>query len=120
MGFNIEGGQTSVRASSLVVENTVQAAVHIFGANSVVVNDSDLLPASGYAVEVQRNSSPPHQTFDFTRNYWGVTDTTAVAALIRDAHDSSDIHDYVEYVPFAGQSVPTEPTTWGALKSLFR
>jgi hypothetical protein len=119
-GINIEGGQTSVTASYLTIESTTETAIRLYGPGAVSIHDSDLLPASGYAVQVNDIDTPPSRIYDFTGNYWGVTDTTAIEALIWDAHDSSVIDDYIDFVPFAGQSTPTESTTWGAVKSLFR
>jgi hypothetical protein len=119
-GINIEGGQTSVTASYLTIESTTETAIRLYGPGAVSIHDSDLLPASGYAVQINDINTPPSRTYDFTGNYWGVTDTTAIEALIWDAHDSAVIDDYIDFVPFAGQSVPTESATWGAVKALFR
>jgi hypothetical protein len=77
------------------------------------------LPASGYAAQIEEYGAPPSRTYDFSGNYWGVTDSTAIAALIWDAHDSAAVDDYIDFVPFAGQSTPTETLTWGAVKALF-
>jgi hypothetical protein len=120
VGLYVEGGQTSVTATSMVIESTTQAAVRLFGPSSFSINDSDLLPASGFGAEMYEYNTPPSRTYDYTGNYWGVTDGEAIEALIWDAHDSAVIDDYIRFMPFAGQSTPTESTTWGAVKSLFR
>jgi hypothetical protein len=120
VGLYVEGGQTSVMATSMVIESTTQAAVRLIGPGSFTISDSDLLPASGFAAEMYEYNTPPSRTYDFTGNYWGVTDSAAIEALIWDAHDSSVIDDYIDFMPFAGQSTPTESTTWGAVKALFR
>ncbi len=62
----------------------------------------------------------PSITHDMRYNYWGTTDEATIQFWIIDHMDNSSIGATVLYSPFAGQSVPTESTSWGDLKALFR
>ena len=57
---------------------------------------------------------------DFTNNYWGTTNSAVIDAMIQDVNDDPDIHCTVNYSPFAQMAVPTESTSWGDLKAMFR
>ncbi len=83
------------------------------------LTDSDLLPASGFCVKCTESSGTIRH-HDFSNNYWGVTDSSAIAALIWDGRDDSTVPDIIDFMPFEGGSTPTEAATWGAVKSLFR
>ncbi len=57
---------------------------------------------------------------DMRHNYWGTDSADSIRAWIRDSNDSPNICGTVLYEPFANQSTPTESTTWGSVKSMFR
>lgn len=59
-------------------------------------------------------------THDLRNNFWGTTSETDIQSWIIDSNDDPSIHATVLYTPFAGQSVPTESTSWGDLKALWR
>jgi hypothetical protein len=53
-------------------------------------------------------------------NFWGTADSVAIETMIQDHADDLAIPYTVMYAPYANGPVPTESTTWGDLKALFR
>jgi hypothetical protein len=125
------GGQTSAIAVTVdasggqfIVENTRlvggASSVMYLGryAGSCQVHNCDLVKGSGAVVRCE--TSGPSVTHDLSNNYWGTTDEAIIQSWIIDHSDNPQIGATVLYSPFAGQSVPTESTTWGELKALWR
>lgn len=102
-----------------VISDTSDAAVWLFAGGRASMHGSHLLPASGLAVLCDQYSGTP-VTIDMSGNYWGTTDSGAIAALIQDHADDPAIPYTVVYAPYANGPVPTESTSWGDLKALFR
>jgi hypothetical protein len=113
----MEGGL--LVADSVDIRGTTSAALWLYAPDDLEYHNSNIVPNSGYAVKFELGHYPPSRTYDMTGNYWGTTDSTAIAALIWDGHDSAQIDDFIGYVPFAG-GVSVERQAWGAVKSLFR
>lgn len=82
------------------------------------VHGCDLIRGTGPIVRC--DPSGPVVTHDISGNYWGTTDEATIQSWIIDRSDNPQIGATVLYSPFAGQSVPTESTSWGDLKALFR
>ena len=82
------------------------------------VHGCDLIKGAGPVVWCDPNG--PVVTHDLRNNYWGTTDEFTIRSWITDHVDNPNVGAAVLYAPFAGQSVPTETTTWGELKALFR
>jgi hypothetical protein len=91
-------------------------------AGTISIQDCDLARgAQGVVWVYDRDLSyPPIRTIDLTNNYWGTTEADSIRAWIRDANDSNLARFVVDYQPYESESTPTERTTWGAVKSLFR
>ena len=89
-----------------------------YNAGSCEVRNCDL--AKGAGPIVRCGESGPSITHDMRDNYWGTTDEATIQSWIVDHSDNPQIGATVFYSPFAGQSVPTESTSWGDLKALFR
>lgn len=111
--------------TSALIENSVLTG----GSNSVIfarnsdaltIHGSDLVRGTGPVVNSERLAALGAVTYDLTNNYWGTTDEAQIQAWIIDSIDNPNIYATVTYAPFAGQSVPTESTTWGELKALWR
>jgi hypothetical protein len=83
-------------------------------AGSSQINGCDLVKGSGPMVECV-NSGLGTAVHDLRNNYWGTTDEATIRSWIIEANRQTVLHS-----PFAGQSVPTETTTWGDLKALYR
>lgn len=88
------------------------------GSGVCQISNCDLLRTSGHFVRCGLGGTPV--THDLRNNYWGTTDEATIRSWILDHEDNPSIAATVLYSPFAGQSVPTEATSWGDLKALFR
>ncbi len=88
------------------------------GSGPCVIHGSDLVKGTGAAVRCDISSSSV--VHDLTDNWWGTSSASEIASWIVDNSDDPNIGGVVLYSPFAGQSVPTESTSWGDLKALFR
>lgn len=110
--------------SRFVVENTrLEGGAHgvLFSGSSAgpcIIHNCDLVKGSGPMVECA--TSAALVTHDMADNYWGTTDEATIQSWIIDHGDNPSIGATVIYSPFAGQSVPTESTSWGDLKALWR
>lgn len=78
----------------------------------------DLVRGSGPTVQCGPSSATV--THDMRNNYWGTTSEADIQSWIVDHNDNANIPATVLYAPFDGQPAPTESTTWGDLKALFR
>lgn len=88
------------------------------GSGPCVIHGSDLVKGTGAAVRCDVSSASV--VHDLTNNWWGTSSASEIASWIVDNSDDPGIGATVLYTPFAGQSVPSETTTWGDLKALFR
>ncbi len=120
--YNMIFGQN---ADNLLCENNIfsgtdRECLHITSCQPVFHNNQ-ILKDSGFAVYL---GGFAHETehVDMTKNYWGTDDPDSIAAWISDANDeySSPMHGYVDFMPFTGGPVPTQKTTSGGLKAMFR
>lgn len=89
-----------------------------YNAGASVVHNCDLVKGTGLVVRC--GAQGPPQVHDFSNNYWGTTSEAQIRAWIFDHSDNGAIGGTVLYTPFAGQSVPSETTSWGDLKALWR
>lgn len=85
----------------------------------VTITNSHFLPAQGYAVRCVSTWASA-SILNLTGNYWGTADAEAIRALIWDANDTSETNGVVSFEPFTDGPVPTESTSWGDVKVLFR
>ena len=117
-GIQIEGG--SVTGSNIVVKDATEAALLVNDGGLASIHRSHILPASsGWAFKSQRYDGPL-TAIDLTDNYWGTTESVAIAASIYDNHLWRDLQCKVVYEPFAGSPSPTDRTSWGDVKTMFR
>jgi hypothetical protein len=114
---NATGGR--IVASGARLTGGSQAILNVgSGAGVCEIHGCDLIRGSGQAVVC--GLSTVAVTHLLTDNYWGTADDAAIQSWITDHADNPGIGATVLYSPFAGQSVPTESTSWGDLKALFR
>ncbi len=116
-GLDVNGG--TVTGTGIVVSNTTVTALYLNGTGQTTIHRSHILPAAGLAFKSAVYAGAP-ASIDLTGNYWGTTDSAAIAASIHDSQDDPALHCTVLYEPFANGPVPTESTSWGDLKALFR
>lgn len=88
------------------------------GSGICVIHGSDLIKGAGPTVVC--GVSAAVMNHDLTANWWGTTSTFDIESWIIDRDDDPAIGATVLYSPFAGQSVPTESTSWGDLKASYR
>ena len=95
------------------------ASLNFVNCNSLTVHDCVLARGARYTVwqqdpcDVKASAADlPH--LDMTNNDWGTSNADSIASWIRTCQY------VVDYVPFIGQPVPVEATSWGYLKALFR
>jgi hypothetical protein len=117
-GLKVDMG-SDLRGRDVVIENTTTESLLVSSNSNVKLNNSHILPAAGWAVRGYSYSGIQY-VLDLTGNYWGTTDSEAIAGLIWDGNDDPGLHYTVQFVPFANGQVPTESTSWGSLKALFR
>jgi hypothetical protein len=118
VGVHVGSGST-LTGTALVVEQTLNAAVTVDGGSVVTLHGSHVLPASGRAVSCFGYSGAL-ATLDFTDNWWGVTEPTAIEGLVWDVNDDPDVHCLIDYDPSAGAPMGTAAVNWGDLKASFR
>jgi hypothetical protein len=126
-GVHIEGGEyglfvssgSVVNGSNVIIEGTSVAALFVAAEARVTLRNSHLLPASGLGVLAIAYTGIP-VVLDLSGNYWGTTDTAIIDGMISDGNDDPAVHATVQYLPIANGPVPTDATSWGSVKSMFR
>ena len=95
------------------------ATVYVSTQSTVQLNNNHIFHDGELAVMLRWffNELVPQ---DLTNNYWGTTDADSIAMWIQDINDDSSIHSAANYLPIADGPVPTESTSWGAVKAMFR
>lgn len=118
IGVTVTGSSTFI-GSNMIIENTTESGIRIFLQGIATLHNSHILPASGLAVNCFAYPGT-YNVLDLTENYWGTTDPAEIALMINDLKDDPEVHCTVNFVPFADGPVPTEATSWGSVKSMFR
>lgn len=126
-GVTINGGDYGIYISSgsrvtgtgIVVDSTNVASLYASSEATASISASHLLAGDGRAVQCNAYANAP-VVLDLRHNYWGATDSAEIDGLIFDGNDDAAIHCTVEYLPIANEPLPTEATSWGDLKALWR
>jgi len=131
-GSSFEGGSTSinvadkgtlVEVSGCVMRDASFATISANGHASVRMSGCDIYPASPLQYLVYTfsyiNESLDYE-IDLGGNYWGGIPEFNMDRFIWDGNDDPDNHVIVNYLPMEGESVPTENTSWGSVKAMFR
>ena len=130
VGNEISGGWYNLRASGVGVSISLLDNVLSGGQEYTIKctsyasisghNNHILLGDSQYAVRLFAYSSAYPASVDLRNNYWGTTDPDEVADMIYDGNDDPFVEMVVDYLPIADGPLPTEETTWGGLKALYK
>ncbi len=108
----------SVTMTQSVIADATDASIQFDDVGALTVHDSVLARGRQYTVwqwfpcDGKAASSPTN--LDMTNNDWGTASADSIASWI---HTCGRV---VDYVPFIGQPVPTESTSWGNLKAQYR
>ena len=62
----------------------------------------------------------PPTYFHLENNYWGTTDAEEIQAHMYDGHFQQFSNMFVLFEPFEGGPVPTQKSSWGSLKAMYR
>lgn len=112
-----QGQSSTVSMDSSVVEDAVNGSIAFSSIGILRVANCVLDRGARYVVDQyvfcdKSAADLPH--LDFRNNDWGTTVADSIEAWIHTC-------DYVvDYVPFVGQPVANEQTSWGTLKANFR
>lgn len=122
-GFNIIFGQgaSNVTCERNIFTESRDEAIRMVSCTPVIRNN-DILKGTGVAVRLDGYPQLPDLTVDMTNNYWGTTVADSISAWIIDGHDvtSPSLHGFVNYEPFARESVPAQKKSLGDVKAMFR
>jgi len=87
--------------------------------SSVTLHDCHIYRTGDYAFKTEYFAGPFVEQ-DMIGNYWGTTDPDLVAGWIWDQNDDPANFSIVNFLPMANGPVPTENTSWGSVKAMFR
>jgi len=95
------------------------------GPHNGLMNGNDIYDNVEFAVHSYcEGHIPDPPDFEATMNWWGTTDPDAIAASISDCHDSRWAAVCFVVEPWCTapgcDPTPTEPSSWGAIKVLYR
>jgi hypothetical protein len=97
-------------------------AIQFESAGSVTLHNSHILGWDEWAVISLVANDPPLRSWDLTGNWWGTTDSTAIADAIWDGVDDQALNEYgiVDFWPIAPGPVPTRAERVGSLKAMYK
>ena len=97
------------------------AAIEVVASPTVFGEENHFLKGtSDFTIILQYCSNPFLGSVDLRNNYWGTDDPEQVAQWIYDGADDPDLAIEVQYLPFSAEPMPTESTTLGGFRSMFR
>jgi len=112
---------SQVTGTGNVFQGGSVASLLIQEGGAVTLTGNDILPGGSYSVSLGCCFPSDDWVIQhLENNFWGTTDPTQIDQWIQDSHDNATIRSEVSYLPFRGQTVPTERRTWDSLKSLYR
>jgi hypothetical protein len=112
------GGELNVQDS--ILTGGSDSVIRLRNPRSATVHNTHIFPTGPVAIRTSQHESLGLVEHDFTGNYWGTTDPDEVASWILDQTDDPSNYSIVNYLPIAGGPVPTEQSTFGSFKALFR
>lgn len=116
-GGSAPNGRFVVRGSRLRGGSIAVIDAH-YRPRACVITGCDIFKGSGPVIRC--SSANNAVTHDLRNNYWNTTSEADIQSWIIDHNDDPNIPATVLYLPFVGQPVPTETTSWGDLKASFR
>ncbi len=119
--LSVREGDTHVELYRNVFNGGSYAAIEVLASPTVFGEENHFLKGtSDFTIILQYCSNPFLGSVDLRNNYWGTDDPEQVAQWIYDGADDPDLAIEVQYLPFSAEPMPTEPSTLGGFRSMFR
>ncbi len=119
--LSIEDPETNAQLYRNVFRGGSYAAIQAFASPTIFGEGNHFLKGdSDYTIVLRVFPSPFQGSVDLRNNYWGTDDPELVAQWIYDGADDPDLAIEVQYMPFSAEPMPTEPSTLGGFRSMFR
>ena len=117
IGMEVTSGGQIVAEACKFDDMTYGALATHYG--TIQLHDSEITNSRLYSVLLNAYNSEPTTIFDFTGNWWGTTDSTAIAASIFDGHDdpNENPQGFVEFWPILDVPLPAKESSFGSFKS---
>lgn len=114
-------GANNVICERNVFRGSRDAAIDIVNCSPRITHN-DILKDRGCSVILSGFPQLPDRYLDMTENYWGTSSSDSISAWIFDGYDIAvpELHGFVNFQPFSSVPVPTERTSLGSVKALFR
>jgi hypothetical protein len=125
---NISGGEAAIAAyaeatffaSNTALEGGSVATIYLSDSGAVEIKNSHILRSGPFSVKCNQPEAFGLNIHKMTGNFWGTTDPDLVASWILDQNDDPTNFSIVNYLPMANGPVPTENSSWGSVKAMFR
>ena len=114
------GYPTDVEITGNVITGGYATVFEVHGYARLHGFGNDIYCGGEWAVWTSGYSGTDTMVLDLRNNYWGTTSAEQVSGWILDYNDDHDLHSQVLYLPMASGPLPTESTTLGGLKAMFR
>lgn len=118
----VAGGYSTITGTgNLMGPTSLNYMMRLIGETHADFHGNDIVPGAPEAIHLESYMNPQQPVLlDFSDNWWGTTDTTAIAAKIWDGNDDPALHATVRYQPLRDRSVPAGHQSVGGLKARFR
>lgn len=119
MAVDVQRDGVAIISNSILTGGS-QGVIRLFNPGPTVVHNTHILKNGPLAINSWNHELLGLVTHDMTGNYWGTTNPDLVAGWIWDQNDDPANFSIVNYLPMANGEVPTENSTWGSVKAMFR
>ena len=120
-GMAFADANEAVITNNLIRTQTGGCLYLPYPSDGVVFEGNDLYRGSGdFAKTNEYFPYNPPTYFHLENNYWGTTDAEEIQAHMNDGHFQEFSNMFVLFEPFEGGPVPTQNSSWGSLKAMYR
>jgi hypothetical protein len=111
---------STIVGDSLLIDGCYAGILAMFQSR-VTLRDSQITNWTNSSVKMLSYLGPDDVVLDLVGNYWGLTDSVAIAQSIFDGHDDprENPHGFVSFWPIVTHSVPTPKKSIGEVKARF-
>jgi len=121
--LSITDRTASVEAYDNIFEGGPDATITMLYCSSITGSGNHILNGgSQYSIYLFEGGVQHMATINLSNNYWGTTDSTAIADWILDKNDDSSMINEVQFLPFSADPLPVEglKKSFGGMKAMFR